>query len=127
MSKKHYPFLAEYIFSLSETKEMESYNMKLKVSQTWLKTLLFVQRNKHQSLIFFTSLIVFYNMFMLHWSSRVKSVFILNIAYFLNLFVRKCLHILIKQRKTKKLKTENFDQKSEKRTSPNSKQFLPDP
>ena len=123
MSKKHYPFLAEYIFSLSETKEMESYNMKLKVSQTWLKTLLFVQRNKHQSLIFFTSLIVFYNMFMLHWSSRVKSVFILNIAYFLNLFVRKCLHILIKQRKTKKLKTENFDQKSEKRTSPNSKQF----
>ena len=123
MSKKHYPFLAEYIFSLSETKEMESYNMKLKVSQTWLKTLLFVQRNKHQSLIFFTSLIVFYNMFMLYWSSRVKSVFILNIAYFLNLFVRKCLHILIKQRKTKKLKTENFDQKSEKRTSPNSKQF----
>ena len=123
MSKKHYPFLAEYIFPLSETKEMESYNMKLKVSQTWLKTLLFVQRNKHQSLIFFTSLIVFYNMFMLHWSSRVKSVFILNIAYFLNLFVRKCLHILIKQRKTKKLKTENFDQKSEKRTSPNSKQF----
>ena len=123
MSKKHYPFLAEYIFSLSETKEMESYNMKLKVSQTWLKTLLFVQRNKHQSLIFFTSLIVFYNMFMLHWSSRVKSVFILNIAYFLNLFVRKCLHILIKQRKTKKLKTDNFDQKSEKRTSPNSKQF----
>ena len=123
MSKKHYPFLAEYIFSLSETKEMESYNMKLKLSQTWLKTLLFVQRNKHQSLIFFTSLIVFYNMFMLHWSSRVKSVFILNIAYFLNLFVRKCLHILIKQRKTKKLKTENFDQKSEKRTSPNSKQF----
>ena len=123
MSKKHYPFLAEYIFSLSETKEMESYNMKLKVSQTWLKTLLFVQRKKHQSLIFFTSLIVFYNMFMLHWSSRVKSVFILNIAYFLNLFVRKCLHILIKQRKTKKLKTDNFDQKSEKRTSPNSKQF----
>ena len=81
-------------------------------------------RSKKQTSIFnFFYIIVFYNMFMLHWSSRVKSVFILNIAYFLNLFVRKCLHILIKQRKTKKLKTENFDQKSEKRTSPNSKQF----
>ena len=32
MSKKHYPFLTEYIFLLSKTKEMEAYNMQLKVS-----------------------------------------------------------------------------------------------
>ena len=32
MSKKHYPFLAEYIFSISKMKEMEAYNMQLKVS-----------------------------------------------------------------------------------------------
>ena len=39
------------------------------------------------------------NMFMLYWSPRVKSVLILNSAYFLTLFVRRCLHILIEQRK----------------------------
>ena len=43
---------------------------------------------------------VFYNMFMLYWSSRVESVLILNIAYFLTLLVRKCLHILLEQRKS---------------------------
>ena len=32
MSKKHYPFLKEYIFSLSKIKEMEAYNLQLKVS-----------------------------------------------------------------------------------------------
>ena len=32
MSKKDYPFLIEYIFPLSKTKEMEAYNMQLKVS-----------------------------------------------------------------------------------------------
>ena len=32
MSKKYYPFLTEYIFSLSKTKEAEAYNMQLKVS-----------------------------------------------------------------------------------------------
>ena len=56
-------------------------------------------RSKKQTSIFFPSLSVFYSMFMLYWSSRVKSVLILNIAYFLTLFVRKCLHILIEQRK----------------------------
>ena len=48
---------------------------------------------------FFSSLSVFYNMFMLYWSSRVKSVLILNRAYFLTFFVRRCLHILMEQRK----------------------------
>ena len=32
MSKKYYPILTEYIFSLSKTKEAEAYNMQLKVS-----------------------------------------------------------------------------------------------
>ena len=32
MPKKYYPFLTEYIFSLSKTKEMVAYNMQLKVS-----------------------------------------------------------------------------------------------
>ena len=48
-------------------------------------------------LIFFSSLSVSYNMFMLYWSSGVKSVLNLNTAYFLTLFVRKCLHISIEQ------------------------------
>ena len=50
-------------------------------------------------LIFFSLLSVFYNIVMLHWSSRVKRVLILNIAYFVTLIVRKCLHVLIKQGK----------------------------
>ena len=60
-------------------------------------------RSKKQTLIliFFSSLSVFYNMFILYWSSRVKCGLILNIAYFLTLFIRKCLHILIEQRKCK--------------------------
>ena len=37
--------------------------------------------------------------FMLQWSSRVKSIRILNIACFLTLFVRECQHTLIEQRK----------------------------
>ena len=82
-----------------------------------------IRSKKQTSILNFFYIVVFYNMFMLYWSSRVKSVFILNIAYFLTLFVRKCLHILIKQRKRQKLKTENFDQKSEKQTPPNSEQF----
>ena len=32
MSNKYYPFLTEYIFSLSKTKEMEAYSMQLKAS-----------------------------------------------------------------------------------------------
>ena len=61
-------------------------------------------RSKKQTsiLIFFSSLSVFYNIFILYWSSRVKSVLILNIAYLLTLFIRKCLHVLIEQRKRKK-------------------------
>ena len=55
-------------------------------------------------LIFFLLLSVFYHMFMPYWSSRVKSVLILNIAYFLTFFIKKCLHILKEQRKGKKLK-----------------------
>ena len=35
---------------------------------------------------FFSSLSVFYNLFMLYWSSRVKSILILNIPYFVTLF-----------------------------------------
>ena len=59
-------------------------------------------RSKNQTsfLIFLPSLSVFYNMFMLYWSSRVKSAVVLNMAYFLTLFVRKCLHILIEQTKS---------------------------
>ena len=56
----------------------------------------------YNSFEFFSSLRVFNNMLMLYSSSRVKSVLILNIAYsryFLTLFVRKCLQILIEQRK----------------------------
>ena len=53
---------------------------------------------------------------MLYWSSRHQTVL-------LTLFVRKCLHILIEQKKVKSLKTENFDQTSEKQTPPNSGQF----
>ena len=60
---------------------------------------------------------------MLYWSLRVKFVLILNIAYFLTLFARKCLHILTEQKKVKSLKIENLDQTSEKRTPPNSGQF----
>ena len=58
-------------------------------------------RSKKQILILIFSLLsVFYNMFMLYWSSRVKSILILNIAYFLTLFIRKCLLVLIEQRKS---------------------------
>ena len=57
-----------------------------------------IRSKKQASILFFSSLSVLYNMFMLYWSSRVKSVLILNIAYFLTLFVRKCLHILKAQR-----------------------------
>ena len=78
--------------------------------------------NKQASILIFWS----YIMFMLYWSSRVTSVLILNIAYFPTLSVRKCLHILIEQKKTKSLKTENFDQASEKWTPLNSGQFWPD-
>ena len=61
---------------------------------------------------------------MLYWSSGVKCVLILNIAYFLTIFVKKtstCLDRATK--KVKSLKIENFDQNSEKRTPPNSGQF----
>ena len=50
-------------------------------------------------------------MFMLYRSSRVKSVLILNIAYFLTLFVRKYLDRA--KKKVKSLKIENFDQASD--------------
>ena len=52
-------------------------------------------RSKKQTLIYFFFIVKF----MLYWSSIVKSVLILNIPDFLTLFVRKCLHILIEQRK----------------------------
>ena len=42
---------------------------------------------------------------MLYWSSRLKSFLILNVAYFLTLFVRKCLHVLIAQKKKKNKQT----------------------
>ena len=51
---------------------------------------------------------------MLYYSSRVKSVLTLNIAYFLTLFVRKCLDRA--NEKVKSLKIENFDETSKKRT-----------
>ena len=57
-----------------------------------------VQKNTHQFYFIFSSLSVFYNMFMLYWSLSVKSFFILNTAYFLSLFVRKYLHIMIQQK-----------------------------
>ena len=57
-------------------------------------------------------------MFMLYWSSRVKSVLILNIAYFVTFFVKKCLAAYLDRAKKndKSLKIENFDQTSEKQT-----------
>ena len=36
------------LFSIQNGKEMEAYNMQFKLLYTWLKALLFVQRNKHQ-------------------------------------------------------------------------------
>ena len=56
-------------------------------------------RSKKQVSFFFSSLSVFDNLFMLYWSSRFESVLILNTAYFLTLFIRNYLHILIEQRK----------------------------
>ena len=61
-------------------------------------------RSKKQTsvLIFFFFIVKYFcSMFMMYWSSRVESVLILNIAYFLTLFVRKYLCILIEQRKRK--------------------------
>ena len=78
-----------------------------------------IHLNKQTPILIFSS----YVMFMLYWSSRVTSVLILNIAYFPTLFVRKCLHNLIAQKKAKSLKTKNFDQTSEKWTPRNSGQF----
>ena len=73
---------------------------------------------------FFSSLSVFYNMFMLYWSPRVKSVLVLNRAYFLTLFCQKMSTYLDRAKeKVKNLKTDNFDQTSENRTPPNSGQF----
>ena len=43
-----------------------------------------------------------------YWSLRVKFVLILNIAYFLTLFARKCLLILTEQKKGKKLQNRKF-------------------
>ena len=60
-------------------------------------------------------------MLMLYYSSRVKSVLTLNIAYFLTLFVRKCLDRA--NEKVKSLKIENFDETSKMRTLPNSGKF----
>ena len=56
---------------------------------------------------------------MLHWSSRVKSVLILNMAYFLTLF----LYLDREKKKVESLKIKNFDQTSEKSRPPNSGKF----
>ena len=66
---------------------------------TMIEVITIRSKDQHQFYFIFSSLSVFYNMLMLIWSSRVKSVLILNIAYFLTLFVSKCSHILIEQRK----------------------------
>ena len=58
---------------------------------------------------------------MKYWSARVKSVLIINIAYFAILFVRKCFDKA--KKKVKILKIENFGQTSKKRAPPNSAQF----
>ena len=64
-----------------------------------------IRSKKQTSILFFSSLSAFNNMFMPCWSSRIKSILILNVAYFLILFVRKRLNILIEQnKKVKKLK-----------------------
>ena len=78
-----------------------------------------IHLNKQTSILIFSS----YIMFMLYWSSRATSALILNIAYFPTLSIRKCVHNLIEQKKAKSLKTENFDQTSEKWTPLNSGQF----
>ena len=77
---------------------------------------------------FFSSICAFYKMFMLYWSSRVKNVFILNIAYFLTPFFQKMTTYLDRaNKKVKSLKIDNFDQTSGNRTPPNNGQFWPDP
>ena len=60
-------------------------------------------------------------MLMLYYSSRVKSVITLNIAYFLTRFVKKCLDRA--NEKVKSLKIENFDETSKMWTLPNSGKF----
>ena len=51
---------------------------------------------------------------MLYWSSRVIKVLILNIAYFLTVFVKKASTYFDRAKKeVKSLKIENFDQTSE--------------
>ena len=61
---------------------------------------------------------------MLYWSSRVKSVLILNIAFSLTLFCQKMSTYLDRaKKKVKSLDIENFDQISEKWTPPNSGRF----
>ena len=54
---------------------------------------------KQTQILIFSLLSIFHNLFMLYWSLRVTSVLILNIIYFLSLFVIKCLHVFIEQRK----------------------------
>ena len=56
---------------------------------------------------------------MLHWSSRVKSVLILNIAYFLTLL----LYFDREKKKVESFKVKTFDQTSEKRRHANSGKF----
>ena len=90
---------------------METYNMQLKAS-----------------ISIFLLLSVFYNMFMLYWSLRARSILILNIAYFLTLFVRKNSSLFLSyldraMKKVKSLKIENFDQISEMPTYRKGGQF----
>ena len=54
---------------------------------------------KQTQILIFSLLSIFHNLFMLYWSLTVTSVLILNIIYFLSLFVIKCLHVFIEQRK----------------------------
>ena len=63
-------------------------------------------------------------MFRLNWSSRVKSVLIPNVPYFVtHTFQKMSTYFDRAKKKIKSLKIENLDQTSEKWTPPNTGQF----
>ena len=123
MSKKHYPFLTESIFLAVQTKGDESLQHAIKGIINMAESFTIGSKKQTSSLVF-SLLRLFYNMFILYWSSRVERVLILNMGRFLPFFIRKCLQILTKQRKRQKTeKLKVLAKPPKKWTPPNSGQY----
>ena len=126
--KKHYPFLAKYLFSLSTTKGVDAYNVPMKICTINLVEVITIRSKKQTSILIFF-FIVKYFLWHAHVVLDLKSLTCSYSKYslFPHHFCQKMSTCTDRAKKNvKSLKIENFDQTSEERTTLNSGPSWPD-